>query len=695
MFQLRTLGGLALEGSDGAVGGPPAQRHRLALLTLLVYRNGTPVPRDKLLGLLWPEHETGSARRLLNLAVHAIRQLLGRDAIRSVGDGLERDPAALESDAEAFTAALDAGDLRRAVDLYRGPFLDGFFLPAAPEFDRWADELRAELAGRYRKALEMLASGAEEQGDGRQAAEWWRRLWATDPGNGRIVRRLMLALESVGDRAAALSAARDHATYMAQEFSAEPDPKVIVLAESLRRRARPTPAAGVPAPQTLAVLPFVEASPLGEVTGIGEGIALELRQLIPRMADVRLAAVEPGFRGQGLSMSELGAALGVGSVLQGTVRRSGERVRVTAHLVDARHGFHLWSAAYDRPLGERFILEEQLAADIAQAVLSEMGGVNATGELDTRGLVLRGRFALGRRTAEAMQTALRYFTEATRRSPRDPAGFAGLADAYAVMGFYDYLAPDKAFGSARRAARAALQHDHRLAMPRATLAYVDLYHNWNLARAEARFQRAIAVEPRNSLIHQWYGNLLAAAGRRDEAVRMMSRACALDPQSLVASAATGWAYYLGGQPDRAAEHCLATLELDPCFALAHLWLGLALQELDRHDEALDAFRRAEGLLGGGPQVAAMLAGALAAGDRREEATARLENLVRRPGYLPSYDIGKAWLLAGRRDLALDWLERAGREGSHSMVFLRFDPQLATLRQEPRFIALEAASGPRN
>lgn len=691
MFTLRLLGGLSIQCPSGLlVSGPAAQRHRLALLAYLALRGPQQASRDTLIGLLWPERDDRAGRRLLNLAVHTLRRALGREAIRSVADGLALDPAGITTDVAQFEGALAARDWSRAALLYRGPLLDGFHLPAAPEFDRWAADARTQVAGRYAAILENLAKERECSGDWRGAVEWWQRLALTDRGNGAVVRRLMLAQEAMRDRAGALEEARRHTRFMAEEFGAGPDPLVAALAQSLAsgastRSARPAERSDL---RPLAVLTFTSVGFGEDHGGFGEGIAFELRRQLAT-AGIRLVSPSGLSRqdGLGLSAREIGGALGVAGVIEGTVRRVGERIRVTAHLVETNHGFHLWSGAFERRAGDPFRLQEEFGAEIAAGVEAEWDRSPEKGwELDSRGLILRGRFALGRRTCESLRTAVRYFSAALSQDPAGPGGFSGLADAYAVMGFYDCAPPAEAFGSARRAARRALGLDARLAAPRATLAYVDLYHRWNFPLAEARFRRAIAVDPRLALAHQWYGNLLAAAGRREDSVREMARAVSLDPQSLVAGAALGWTLYFAGRSEEAVEQCGATLELDPSFGLAHLWQGLALQELNRWDEALAALGRAGPLLEGSQATAALARATAAAGDGAT-AMALLDQVENASGYIPSYEIAKVHLALGRPEVALDWLDRAASERAHSMVFLRVDPQLVTLRDCPRFQAL--------
>jgi len=241
MLDLRLLGGVSLLcGNRTALNGPAMQRHRLALLALLASSGFRPQSRDKLVAWLWPERDVEHARNLLNQGVHALRKAVGEGAIVSTHDELRLDSAAVACDVVAFEDAIAAGELDRAIGLYTGPFLDGFHLPGASEFEHWADGERDRLRRSYARSLESLAEAAEARGEWSSAVERWRSLATEEPYNAHVTLRLMRALDAAGDRAGALQQARLHALLLQQEFEAEPDPDVVALAELLRT----TPANG-------------------------------------------------------------------------------------------------------------------------------------------------------------------------------------------------------------------------------------------------------------------------------------------------------------------------------------------------------------------------------------------------------------------------------------------------------------------
>jgi DNA-binding SARP family transcriptional activator len=242
MVTLRLLGGLMLEGPDGALTGPASQRKRLALLALLAATPTQWVSREKLLAYLWPESSSGPARHQLSSALYELRRAAGEEAILSTGDELRLNPEVIRTDVGEFESALDRGDHERAVLLYRGPFVDGFFLGDAPEFARWVDLERDRLAGGYARALETLAEAAEDRNDFPSAAEWWKARATHDFYDSRVALRLMLALEAAGNRAGALHHAVLHQRLLRQELELEPDAEITALTARIR--------AGATAPST-------------------------------------------------------------------------------------------------------------------------------------------------------------------------------------------------------------------------------------------------------------------------------------------------------------------------------------------------------------------------------------------------------------------------------------------------------------
>ena len=259
MVTLKLFGGAVIEGPAGPLSGRITQRRRLALLACLAASRGRPVSRDKLMALFWPDAGGERARHLLSDSVYLIRRELGESAIATAGNDLRLDPAAVACDVVAFEQAITEGRLEAATDLYAGPFLDGFHIEGAPEFEHWLDAERDRLARSCARSLEALAEEREAAGDFAGASEYWRRLAAHEPASGRVALRVIQALDAAGDRAGAIRHARTHATLLTEQFGIDPDPAVIEFADGLRTGAVPRRTlGGTPGPSSEPTEPAAE-----------------------------------------------------------------------------------------------------------------------------------------------------------------------------------------------------------------------------------------------------------------------------------------------------------------------------------------------------------------------------------------------------------------------------------------------------
>jgi TolB-like protein/Tfp pilus assembly protein PilF len=471
---------------------------------------------------------------------------------------------------------------------------------------------------------------------------------------------------------------------------------------ALNQGRRP-PAASANMAPTIAVLPFVDQSPGGDQGHFSDGISEELINTLGRMGSLRVASRTSSFafKNQNVNIRTIAESLGVATVLEGSVRREGTTIRIQASLINAAENKLLWSETYDRNVGAAFAIQQEIARAIAQTLRVTLVGQVADSQsapapdaeayelyLKARNaLYLKGRYAWFTRTEEGVRSAVKLFEEALEHDSTYVEALSGLADSYAILGFYDFMAPTEAFPKAEQAALKAASMAPFLAQPRTTLGYVELYHRYDVARGEEEFRRAISLNPRYSVAHQWYANLLTVAGRFSEAEMEMRKAQDIDPLSLAANAALGWVLYYAGNFSAAAAQCHRTLELNPDYGLAHLWRGWALQEMDSLSLAVESHRRGVAVSDSGGVFVASLARSLALQGQRAEAEAllrRLESAVASARYMPSYEIGKIHEALGRPDEAMKWLERAYKERSHSMVFLRVDPQLKKLRSRPDF-----------
>ena len=373
MLRFRILGGAAVEGSSGPLGGAAAHRKSLALLALLTVAGDRGISRDKLLGFLWPETDPDRAGHRLNQVLYALRRDLKVGALFLGSTELRLNAELMGSDVAEFVVARRTGQLERAIALYGGPFLDGFFLSGATEFERWVDNERAGLARDYSEALETLAAEAVVRGDLGHAAEWWRRLADHDPLSSRVTVHLMSALAAAGRRADAIERASAYQELIQRELDAAPNPAVLALAQRLRQGARQERDVSV------AVLPFTNLSSLPANDFFAEGLVEELMSGLARLDGVRVAARTSGnaFRTTELDAREIARRLNVSALIEGSLRQSDERVRLTVHLIDATDGCHLWSERYERQLTNPFGVQDELMRLIVDGVESRLAWLRA------------------------------------------------------------------------------------------------------------------------------------------------------------------------------------------------------------------------------------------------------------------------------------------------------------------------------
>lgn len=713
MYRLHLLGGLALEGPDGPLEGRIAQRSRQALLALLATPVDRPVSRDKLIALLWPESPSKQARRHLSDALYDVRQELGEQAVVAVGDDLRLDPDAVVTDVSEFETAMSKGDLEAAVALFRGPFLDGIHLEDSYEFEEWNAMERERLEHEYRAALEGLAEGASANGEHEEAVEWWRELAARDPFSSRYALALMKALAAAGERAKAIQHAATHEALIRQELDVPPEPEIVDLVDRLRgtpseslriRRDASTaePATGSDGESTpersIAVLPFVNMSPDSDTDYFSDGMAEELINVLARIPGLKVAARTSSFafKGKRLDVRDLADRLKVAYVLEGSVRKAGDRLRITAQLVEAARGYHLWTETYDRGLEDVFAVQEEIALAIADALQVQLGVGSAplvrhgTSDVDAYTLYLEGRYHLNKRKAPAYRKAVECFERAIELDPEYAFAHSGLADLYLLFERYSVLSPKEAVPRAREAAERAVELAPDLAEALTSLAYVRFLGEWNPKAAEPLYRRALARDPRYVTAHHWYGWFLLQQGRFEDALVELRRGLELEPLSLILNANVGTVLYMMRRYDEAIDAARRTLELDSRFVVAHQWLGRACELSGRIDEGVAVHRRALEILGGDdPESLGSLGHARALAGDREGAAAALARLEALSGrrFVSRYWVALVRLGLGESDRALDELEQAFDEGFDWCLFVAVDPMFDPLRKEPRFQSL--------
>ncbi|HUF25747.1 MAG TPA: protein kinase [Gemmatimonadaceae bacterium] len=452
------------------------------------------------------------------------------------------------------------------------------------------------------------------------------------------------------------------------------------------------------APRSIAVLPFVNASGDPGNEYLSDGITDELIDALAKVEGLRVASRTSVFalKGKPQDVRAIGALIGATVVLEGTLRRSGDRLRVTAQLTSTDDGRLLWSQRYDRRLDDVFTVQDELARTIVTTLRGTTLGAAAeapakrhTESAKAYGLYLRGRWAANKRSQEGIAEAIGYFEQALGEDPRYSLALTGLADAYALHVDYRSVRVHEGFENARRYARAALDLDDSLAEAHASLAWTLFVHDWNWTEAEHEFRQAIELDPRYAPAHQWFAFLLVSQARHEEALVEGHTALELDPGSVSVRRSLGWLYYYARRFERARHHLERAVEMNPMAEETYRVLGLTTAVEGRYEQAERTLREALALPGAGTYTLATLGYALARGGHRAEAEEIVRQLRLRAAqeYVAPPAMSTAHIGLGDVPSALDWLEKAyeGRRGWP--VYLRVNPVFDPLRGEPRFEAL--------
>lgn len=460
----------------------------------------------------------------------------------------------------------------------------------------------------------------------------------------------------------------------------------------------PSPASGGSARiGSVAVLPFSDLSPEGDQGWFSDGIAEEIMGALRRVADLRVAARSSSFRfrNRELGASAIGDSLGVDAFLEGSVRKAGSRVRISAELVDTSNGYQIWSTTLERPLEDIFALQEEIARSVVGALELRVGedldrrlADRPTESLDAYAAYLEGRHAWNRRTPDGMRRSLDLFEKALSMDSTFAEAWAGLADAYTLLGSYGMMSPGESFPKAHAAATRAIELDDGLAEAHTSLAATYRDYFWEWGRAEAEFLRALELDPNYATAHYWYAGLLTDLGRFEPALYHARRAEELDPLSLLADTYVGRAHYFQHRYETAIRELRAVLDRGPD-PTAFLYLGLAYSKAGEHGKAIatlqEAAKRYEGL----SAVSGLLGYVCARGGREERARELMSGLEERheAGRASAVDIAAVHVGLGQTDQALEWLERAYREKNWQMAFLGAEPLFDPLRDDPRFVSL--------
>ena len=456
--------------------------------------------------------------------------------------------------------------------------------------------------------------------------------------------------------------------------------------------------ANVPA-KSIAVLPFENLSRDPDNAYFAEGIQDEILTRLAKVADLKVIShtSTQRYKSSPDNLPQIAKELGVANILEGSVQKSQDQVRVNVQLINAATDAHLWADSFDRKLIDIFAVESEIAAKVADTLQAKLTGaeqhaisMQPTQNTEAYQLYLKGRYFWNKRTGPDLQKAIDYFKQAIEKDPGYALAYVGLGDSYILLSGFGAAPPQDSFPLAEAAAKKALEIDDNLAEAHTTLGFILCVHHLNFADSIREFERAIALNPNYATAHHWFGDgPLLAVGQFDRAIAEGKRAVELDPLSVIITADLGADFLVARRYDEAIDQFHKAIDLDPRFYYAHWNLAQALEMKGDLRGALTEYKKAVEL-DDDPFVLALLGQAYAKVGQRDEALKILAQLpqIAAHRYVPSYSFALLHMALGDKDKAIEWLERSYHDGAGlDVIFLKVDPMLDPLQKEPRFQAL--------
>ena len=459
---------------------------------------------------------------------------------------------------------------------------------------------------------------------------------------------------------------------------------------------RPTSASiASPRKTVLAVLPFENLSRDPDQEFFSEGLTEEMIAQVGKLNRDQLSVIAgtavAKYKGSKLTAKEIGKELNADYLVQGSVRRSSDRLRITVQLIQAQNQTDLWTESYDRELKDVLAVQDSVVQGIADQIHIALTQEQKTRLASSRQTqpeayvaYLKGRYYWNKRTGDGMQKAEQYFEKAIASDPNYAAAYSGLADCNSGLAWHGFKAPADALPKAYLAARKAVEINPQSAEAHASVGLV-LSHRWDWVGAEAEFRRALELDPRYANAHHWYGDYLSIRGNHDEALSEAKRAQELDPLNLMISTWLGLRYYLSHNYSAAIEQNRDSVELDPSFAAAHLLLGEDYVQSGTYGKGVNELKRAAAL-SGSPLYTAQVAVALAAAGRKREALRIAHELEATSSqrYVSPYGLAQIYAALNRKDDTFRWLQAAYDDRAVWMGYLAVDPIFDQYRSDRRF-----------
>lgn len=470
---------------------------------------------------------------------------------------------------------------------------------------------------------------------------------------------------------------------------------VALLTVSVWRRASSNPMDST-RKKVLAVLPFDNLSRDPDQEFFSEGLTEEMIAQVGKLNRDRLRVVTRSsvakYKGSTLTAREIGKELKADYLVQGSVRRSSDRVRITVQLIQARDQTDVWTESYDRELKDVLAVQDSVVRSIASEIHIALTEEQEKHLASPRQIspeayeaYLKGRYYWNKRTGESMQKAEQYFEQAIDNDPTYAAAYSGLADCNSGLTWHGFKSPAEALPKAYAAARKALEMNPESAEAHASRG-LAMTHRWDWTGAEAEFRRALQLDPQYANAHHWYGDYLSIRGRHDEALAEAKHALELDPLNLMISTWVGLRYYMARDYSRAIDQNRNSVELDPNFAAAHLLLGEDYRGAGLHSDAVNELKKAASLSGDSPLYTAQVAVALAVEGRNDDALriAHELEMISRKRYVSPYGLAQVYAALNRKEDTLKWLQAAYEDHAVWMGYLAVDPIFDQYRSDERF-----------
>jgi serine/threonine protein kinase/tetratricopeptide (TPR) repeat protein len=450
---------------------------------------------------------------------------------------------------------------------------------------------------------------------------------------------------------------------------------------------------------SIAVLPFADLSPQKDQEYFCDGLSEEIINALTKIKDLRVVARTSAFsfKGEKMDVRDIGQKLNVETVLEGSVRKAGNRLRITSQLINVADGYHLWSEKYDRDLEDIFAIQDEVTLAIVDRLkVKLLGGEKAeltkrhTEDLEAYNLYLKGRHLLREMTKESVQKILESFQKAVKKDPNYAMAHIGIASYYNNLGFYNFVPPKAAFPKAKEAAEKALAIDDNLAEGHVVLGFFKMLYEWDWEGAEREFKRTIELNPSYATGHNLYAHYLMIMGRAEEAMAENRHAQELNPLSRNVALMRANILWGARQYDKSLAEFKKLMEMFPTFYVAYYWLAFPFALKGMHDEAIAAVEKAMAMSGGGAPVMWMAFGLIhTVAGKRDEAEKALQEMMKqsKQTYVAPWMMAAIHAGLGEKDKAFELLEKSYKERDHWLTYLKSSPIVDNLRSDSRFKVL--------